>query len=207
MEENKKGIVFIPDISGYSLFVKQTDNQAGAEIIAHLLDAVIQSNYLSFKISEIEGDAILFYRYGSTFPIKTILKQYEAMLNAFKTEVNRLAIHYPLVRKLSLKVVVHYGAIEAFSLKGFYKLYGNTVMEAHRLLKNNLGMDTYALITDTYLDNEKLSGNTDSYINDLGQNGKICELFNDIGKICYSFFPFASDSNYASADEFALAET
>ncbi|MBK1442654.1 DUF2652 domain-containing protein [Parapedobacter sp. ISTM3] len=206
MKRNKKGIVFIPDISGYSRFVKRTDSKVGAEIIARLLNAVIQSNYLSFHISEIEGDAILFYRYGNTFPIKKVLKQYEVMLNAFNTEVSRLAIRYPQVKELSLKVVIHYGVIEAFSLKGFYKLYGNTVVEAHRLLKNNLGMDTYALITDSYLDNEKVNGDIGGYADGINQRGQICELFNDIGKICYSFFPFASASDYSGADKSMLAE-
>ncbi|MHA4844779.1 DUF2652 domain-containing protein [Flavitalea antarctica] len=38
------------------------------------------------------------------------------------------------IRKQSSTVIIHYGVIEYISVKGFYKLYGNVVIEVHRLL-------------------------------------------------------------------------
>lgn len=63
MDNAKAGILFIPDISGFSEFVKNTQSKKGAEIIAQLLDVILQNNCLSFDISEIEGDAALFYKF------------------------------------------------------------------------------------------------------------------------------------------------
>ena len=189
MATDKEGIVFIPDLSGYSNFVKKTDNKKGAEIIAQLLMVIIQSNYLSFDISEIEGDAVLFYKYGKPYSIPSILSQYEAILDGFNTKVEALAIDTPEVRNLSLKLIVHYGIIEEISVKGFYKLYGNVVIEAHRLLKNNIGGNTYALITDAYL---KANGDEDFTVENMG---KICEIHSEIAKICYSYFPYSSFAN------------
>lgn len=184
MNSGKEGIVFIPDISGFSSFVRKTDNKKGAEIISQLLSVIIQNNCLSFDISEIEGDAVLFYKFGETFPIPSILGQYEALLDRFNSKVEELAIDNPEVRNLSLKLIVHYGIIEEISVNGFYKLYGNVIVEAHRLLKNNIGGNTYALITDAYL---KANGDEDFTVENMG---KICEIHSEIGKICYSYFPY-----------------
>jgi hypothetical protein len=186
MDKAKEGIVFIPDISGYSNFVKNTNSKKGAEVIAQLLDVILQNNCLSFDVSEIEGDAVLFYKFGRTFSIPSILGQYEALLDSFNAKLEELAINTPDVRKLSLKLIVHYGVIEEISVKGFYKLYGNVVIEAHRLLKNTIGGNTYALITDAYL---KANGDEDFTVENMG---KICELHSEIGKICYSYFPYSS---------------
>ncbi len=185
MKKNKKGIVFIPDISGYSRFVRETNEKFGVRVISDLLQTIIQSNYLSLRISEIEGDAILFYQYGKTYPIPTILDQYEKMLVAFNKRVKDLTRIYPEIKHLSLKLIVHYGSIEEFSVNGFRKLYGNTVVEAHKLLKNSIGSNTYALITKAYQNAQRDFGN--------GKAKQQCEVFNDGEKICYSYFPYPSN--------------
>ena len=190
MASGKEGIIFIPDISGFSSFVKNTDGTKGAEVTAQLLDVMLKNNYLSFDISEIEGDAVLFYKFGKTFSIPSILGQYEALLGRFNAKLEELAIDTPKVKKLSLKLIVHYGVIEEISVKGFYKLYGNVVIEAHRLLKNAIGGNTYALITDAYL---KANGEEDFTVENMG---RICELHSDIGKICYSYYPYRSLADF-----------
>lgn len=183
MKSGKKGIVFIPDISGYSRFVSRTDNTSGAKVISEMLASIIESNYLAFSISEIEGDAILFYRYGYPYPIPLILNQYEAMLKSFKAVVERLVPSFPQVRLLSLKLIVHYGPIEEFVIDGRRKLYGNTVVEAHKLLKNSMDKDTYVLITEAYVKAEK----------GLGYNTvQLCENFDEVGTICYQLFSYQS---------------
>ena len=112
MERSKEEIVFIPDISGFSNFVKATDSKKGAGIISQLLDVILQNICLSFDISEIEGDAVLFYKFGKPFSIPSILSQYEALLDQFNVKLEELAVEMPAVRKLSLKLIVHYGVIE-----------------------------------------------------------------------------------------------
>ncbi|NDU97360.1 DUF2652 domain-containing protein [Spirosoma terrae] len=46
-------------------------------MIASLLGAIIRNNTLDFHISEIEGDAILFYKYGTALPVTAVLLQFE----------------------------------------------------------------------------------------------------------------------------------
>ena len=57
----RTGMLFIPDISGFTSLVHSPDLQTGSAITQELLSAVIGQNELGMKISEIEGDAVLFY--------------------------------------------------------------------------------------------------------------------------------------------------
>ncbi|MDX1410162.1 MAG: DUF2652 domain-containing protein, partial [Saprospiraceae bacterium] len=55
-------LLFIPDISGFSKFVKHNEIRHSQHIVEELLEAIIDANEIGLEISEIEGDAILFYR-------------------------------------------------------------------------------------------------------------------------------------------------
>jgi len=72
---DNKGLLFIPDISGFTNFVTNTEIEHSRHIIQELLEVIINSNNLGLEISEIEGDAILFYKYGDTPDLKEIYSQ------------------------------------------------------------------------------------------------------------------------------------
>ncbi len=59
----QEGIILIPDFSGFTEFVFNTKLYTGEYIVRQLLSILIDVNGKYFEISEIEGDAILFYRY------------------------------------------------------------------------------------------------------------------------------------------------
>ncbi|HEX7868553.1 MAG TPA: DUF2652 domain-containing protein, partial [Chryseobacterium sp.] len=59
----KNGIILIPDFSGFTEFVFNTKLYTGEYIVRQLLSILIDVNNQYFDISEIEGDAILFYKY------------------------------------------------------------------------------------------------------------------------------------------------
>ena len=66
------GLLFIPDISGFTKFVNETEIEHSRIIIEELLENIINSNKLGLHISEVEGDAILFYRFGDSPSIEEI---------------------------------------------------------------------------------------------------------------------------------------
>ncbi|WP_374462375.1 DUF2652 domain-containing protein [Chryseobacterium sp.] len=68
----QEGIILIPDFSGFTEFVFNTKLYTGEYIVRQLLSTLIDVNDQYFEISEIEGDAILFYRYDK----KSVLSQY-----------------------------------------------------------------------------------------------------------------------------------
>lgn len=191
MKNQLKGTIFIPDISGYSKFVSEIAAEAGAQIISKLLQALIDANKLPFAISEVEGDAILFYKFGAAYPVSTILAQFKKMLAAFNRVIDQLKADYPEVASLSVKLIVHYGAIGTFSVQGFCKLYGKALIEAHRLLKNKIGSHTYALITDEYIQAVQESASN------LQSAGRQCERLNDAEKVCYTFYSYIQSADHS----------
>ena len=88
---------------------------------------------------------------------------------------------------LSLKMIVHYGAITQYRINGFRKLYGEVVLEAHLLLKNELDSHSYILMTDEYVDSLE-----DERIDEYGsKGGKMCENLGGVKKVCYTCYDFA----------------
>ena len=61
---DNKGLLFIPDISGFTRFINETEIEHSRLIIQELLELLINANEMGLEISEIEGDAILFYKNG-----------------------------------------------------------------------------------------------------------------------------------------------
>ena len=84
----KKGIILIADTSGYTHFVKQADHAAGAQVISSLLSSIISNNTMGFHISEIEGDAILFYKYG-----KAVVEAHRLLKNHIFSHTYALVTH------------------------------------------------------------------------------------------------------------------
>ena len=71
------GLIFIPDISGFTRFVNETEIEHSRFIIEDLLETIINSNQLGLQISEIEGDAILFYKFGDPPGVQQLVDQVE----------------------------------------------------------------------------------------------------------------------------------
>jgi hypothetical protein len=69
------GFLYIPDISGFTKFVTQTEIEHSNEIISDLIEVIIKSNNLGLNISEIEGDSVLFYLLGEPPVLEAIVDQ------------------------------------------------------------------------------------------------------------------------------------
>ena len=83
LSEEKKALLYIPDISGFTRFVNDTEIQHSQHIIEELLEVILQSNELNLEVSEIEGDAVLFYREGEPPQPVQISEQIKSMFFNF----------------------------------------------------------------------------------------------------------------------------
>ncbi len=157
-----QGLLFIPDISGFSRFVTETEIGHSQLIIQELLEILINANHLGLEISEIEGDAILFYKFGDPPALREIYKQVEKMFVAFHKNL----ISYEHRRycqceacisaiNLTLKVITHFGEFTGYNVKNFSKLIGKDIIVAHQLLKNDIPQHEYWLVTQNLLANEE----------------------------------------------------
>src|SRR5688572_1232212 len=82
-----KGLLFIPDISGFSRFVAETEIDHSRLIIQELLEILINANNMGLDISDIEGDAILFYKFGDPPALREISRQVEKMFVEFHRSI------------------------------------------------------------------------------------------------------------------------
>src|SRR5688572_5803735 len=149
-----KGLLFIPDISGFTRFVNEMEIEHSRFIIQELLEVLIDSNELGLEVSEVEGDAILFYKFGNPPAMDAIYSQIEKMFYSFHRhlqayEYRRFCQCKACVTafNLSLKVITHFGEFTGYSVKNFQKLIGKDVIVAHQLLKNNIEQHEYWLAT------------------------------------------------------------
>lgn len=152
---NNKGLIFIPDISGFTRFVNEVEIDHSRHIIQDLLEVIINSNTTGLEISEIEGDAILFYKYGNCPDLKDVYEQVEKMFREFHKQL--LAYDHRRFCQckacvgaidLTLKVITHYGEFTGYNVKNFSKLIGKDIIVAHQLLKNDIDQHEYWLVTD-----------------------------------------------------------
>jgi hypothetical protein len=152
-----RGLLFIPDISGFTQFVNEMEIEHSRFIIERLLEVLIDANELGMEISEIEGDAILFYRFGSSMELKELYAQVQRMFCDFhrslkSADPGSMCSCTPCrtaVEALSLKVVTHYGEFTSYNVKNFNKLLGKDVIVAHQLLKNDVPEREYWLVTSS----------------------------------------------------------
>lgn len=187
-----KGIILIADISGFTKFVNETEIAHGAHIIAELLEIISKSNILGLKVAQVEGDAILFYKKSEKPTIEEIYDQCEKMFIAFHQHIK---MYYrdrvcdcgscSNTEILTLKFVVHYGKVVERDVLGLFQLMGPEVTTAHKLMKNNISIHEYLLITE----NSVIDSNTSNMPDWFNvENDSI--YYDDVGNVNYTYSYF-----------------
>ncbi len=150
-----ESLLLIPDISGFTRFVNETESEHGRHIVAELLEIIIDSDELGLTVAEIEGDAVLFYLKDDVPPIDLLAAEAERMFVNFHAHLQMYESRRicrcgacTSAQSLGLKIIAHSGPIDFIHVKGFQKPFGPDVILAHRLLKNDIPDHEYLLITN-----------------------------------------------------------
>jgi len=167
-------LLCIPDISGFTQFMSNTDFELSSKVIPSLLNKIVYSNEVGLKISEIEGDAVLFYKTGELPSIGELLDQCRFFYTEFYKQLHTLKARYNgnkaaamIPEVLGLKIILHYGEeVGLVPVGKRIKLIGEDVITAHRLLKNDIPDDEYILISEGLL--SKFGANEKEYPIDWG---------------------------------------
>src|SRR5687767_3291041 len=85
----QEALIFIPDISGFTKFVTDTEVSHAKHIIEELLEIIIDANKIGLEVSEVEGDAILFYRFGKAPTSPDLTDQIKEMFSKFHTHLKK----------------------------------------------------------------------------------------------------------------------
>ena len=151
--------ILIPDISGYTEFLSKTELDHSSHIINELLELLVESNNTDFTLSEIEGDALLFYRKGEPIAFDALTRQCLEMFRNFHIRIKVIERDSicqcgacQTASNLTMKFIVHYGTIKEIKVANFSKASGLDMVIAHRLLKNSINSSEYILVTNHYLD-------------------------------------------------------
>ncbi|MDH3252545.1 MAG: DUF2652 domain-containing protein [Ignavibacteria bacterium] len=168
---NGSAFIFIPDISGFTEFVTHTEIGHSNHIITELIEAILHANELNFTVSEIEGDAVLFYKVGDPPPLERLLLQTKRMFFAFHRHLKIIERDTvcqcgacTTASRLTIKMIAHYGALRETAIGNFSKIIGSDVILAHRLLKNTLHESEYIVLTEQYLRTQERKSVIDPWI-------------------------------------------
>jgi hypothetical protein len=151
-------LLLIADIGGYTRFMKQHRFSLAhaQDTIAQLLEVLIDSAG-RFKLAKLEGDAAFFYAVGSDYT--AFSQQVADMRRAFLVKREQLVIDRMCtcegcmkVGELKLKFVAHAGEIAFQKVKHLTELAGVDVILVHRMLKNEVPVFEYVLMTDGVLE-------------------------------------------------------
>ncbi len=180
--------IFIPDISGFTEFVSTTEMDHSRSIITDLLTVIVKSDRLDLKVSEIEGDAILFYKHKEVPSPEEIYAQtrhtflqFHRFLKNFKLRNTCGCRACTGTGNLSLKFIAHRGELSFIHVDGHKKLYGPNVILPHHLLKSDIRSREYLLMSDSFK-------NTLPFPAPLSGSWKRqSQKFNGLGKIDYYY--------------------
>ena len=153
----QKALYFMPDISGFTKFVNNTELDHSIHIIAELLEILLDNTTIDLQLVEIEGDALFMYTikipdYPQLLQQTTImLEQFHRHTKAYETKRICNCGSCKTAINLDLKFLVHFGELDFIKVKKIIKPYGRDVIKIHRLLKNKVPVNEYVLFTsNTY---------------------------------------------------------
>lgn len=148
-------LLIIADIGGYTKFMSvHRINLAHAQyVVAQLLEAILDAS-APLELAKLEGDAAFLYA-----PLKGDRVQLSGMVASIRAaflarrrelELDRVCSCDGCVQvsQLDLKFVAHQGEVAEQRVKQHRELAGVPVITVHRLLKNNVPVREYVLMTD-----------------------------------------------------------
>lgn len=181
--------ILIPDISGFTEFMTSTELSHGTRAINMLMEAIVKAVGEAYEVSEIEGDAVLLIKNDPAPSKKEILETCLKIFNTFHFQRKWMEQHRVCpcracesLINLTLKFVVHHGALAEIKVGRFEKHSGLEMIVAHRLLKNSIDNNEYLLMTEKMFQQVADAAEVD------GMEWTISsEEYASIGKVGYRF--------------------
>lgn len=160
MTNFNQGYLLIADITGYTVYLNESELDHAQKILKTLLELLITHSGPPLVVSKLEGDAVLSY--GLTANVRdgqVFVEAIEGSYVAFRNMINLLVLNNHCqcnacanIALLDLKFFVHYGNFVVQQVERREELVGPDVILVHRLQKNRVtettGIRAYTLYTD-----------------------------------------------------------
>jgi len=153
------GYLLIADITGYTLYLTQSELEHAQGILSDLLKVLIDHTRPPLILSRLAGDAVISYALEDKFVQgQTFVEMIEDTYVAFRKALERMVLNNTCrcnacynISSLDLKFFTHYGEFAIQHISDHDELVGSEVNLLHRLLKNQVvqvtGIKAYALYT------------------------------------------------------------
>lgn len=189
--EQKRLVVLLADISGYTRFMLETATSAvhGQMLVDSLIEAIVSKVDIPLVLQEIEGDAVFLYaadpgsEQGWQQVLRDVGRKLEHFFAAFISQMGVAAESAPCgctvcanIDKLGLKLIVHVGEAVFHEVAGRARVSGGDVILAHRLLKNTVPSNEYLLLTEA-----AWTGMRSELDGEFEIRQETCEGFGEIG--------------------------
>ena len=225
VEQSRHGYLVLADISGYTSFLAKVELEHANEILADLLEVIMDKFQSLLTISKLEGDAVFAYVDESTVPRgETLLELIEGTYVAFRQrrDTSKRATICTCkacqsMPSLELKFFVHHGSFIVQQVAGTQELVGSDVNLAHRLMKNHIfehtGWKAYAMFTRIAMQCMQLD------LEDVHKQIETYEHLGDIDTVTINLIPrydaiiaaqkfyiSEEDADYSSSHEFDIPQ-
>ena len=152
-------LLFIADIAGYTRFMKfhSASLVHAQDIVGQLLEAVIDAARPALRLAKIEGDAAFFFMPMPESGLDpewlaeraaTIYHAFHARIADLKTNTLCPCDGCQQAGQLRIKMVGHAGDVVTRKVGGSVELAGVDVILVHKLLKNDVPLPEYLLMTE-----------------------------------------------------------
>jgi hypothetical protein len=152
----RRAVLLIADIGGYTRYMYwNRTHLAHAQLtVAALLESVIDAGR-GLRLAKLEGDAAFFWAPGGDAKVlvceglSRMRQSFLARRERFKKDNVCDCDSCAQLDNLSLKFVAHEGEVAEQRVKRHVELAGVDVILVHRMLKNQVPVAEYVLMTDT----------------------------------------------------------
>lgn len=162
--EIKRGVLVLADISGYTHFTRMhfTSLLHAEEIVSELLEAIIAAAEFPLQISQLEGDAVLLFaevaedrEAEAALDVAGQVRQLFMAFNAreralIACDAGCVCDACNQIGQLKLKAVLHLGQFTVKRIGEIEALAGADVDLVRRLIKSQVPMPEFALMTQRF---------------------------------------------------------
>ena len=195
LNQSETGCLLLADITGYTSYLQSTELEHAQDVLADLMETLVNTLEPVFKLSKLEGDAAFAYAGDSDVSPTIILDTVEAGYFAFRRRLRDIdnatsceCNACVLIPQLDLKYFVHHGEFVVRRIASTEELTGTDVILAHRLMKGGagaaIGTRAYAVYTANTFDmfgmNPEVLGFS-KFTEDLPDVGEVDVFVADLG--------------------------
>lgn len=159
----QQGCLLFADITGYTRYINETEITHAQDVVADLIETMVEVITPTFELSRIEGDAAFAFAPSGSVTAEILMDTVDQTYFSFRRRLRDVAhaTSCPCqacvkIPELDLKFFLHEGEYAVRKVAGFTELSGMDVIVLHRLAKGTAnsvaGGNAYAVYTRAIID-------------------------------------------------------